>query len=143
MEKVESIKKGFFNVVLYVAIVVGIMWGVPQLLSWNLGTPYPIAAITSGSMWPALKKGDVVLIKYIPKEEMRVGDIVVWRNEKGFTIHRVVTLDEQTLTTKGDANFSEDAPVHYGDVVWRTVMFQGTPFRIPYVGFVSLLRQGI
>ena len=109
------------NLVIYVAIVALIVFGLPRFLSWSLGTQYPIAAITSGSMWPILKTGDIVLIKKIPKEDIKVGDIVVWQNQKGFTIHRVAKLDADTLTTKGDANFTDDPPVKYSEVIGRTV----------------------
>jgi signal peptidase len=126
------------NIAIYAAIVFAIVYGVPRLLVWKLGTEYPIAAITSGSMWPALKIGDIVLIKKVDKEEIAVGDIVVWSNEKGFTIHRVAELGEKTLTTKGDGNFTNDAPVPYEDVVGETVQFRGKPFRIPYFGYISV-----
>lgn len=136
-----------FNIVLYGAIVGAIVWGVPRYLSWKLDTTYPIAAITSGSMWPQLKRGDVVLIKHVPKNEIAMGDIVVWRNEKGFTIHRVVKLDADTLTTKGDANFANDPPVRYEDVIGKTVSFGSHTLRIPYVGLIAVLageyRRGV
>ena len=127
------------NVLIYVAIVAAIVYGVPKFLSWKLGTEFPIAAITSGSMWPVLKEYDVVLIKKVPKDAIHVGDIVVWQNVKGFTIHRVAKLDQDTLTTKGDANFTEDKPVAYADVIGKTVMIGSTPLRIPYLGYVSVI----
>ena len=127
------------NLVIYVVIVAGIVWGLPKFLSWKLGTQYPIAAITSGSMWPILKIGDIVLIKKVPTQDIKVGDIVVWQNQKGFTIHRVAKLDTDTLTTKGDANFTEDPPVKYEEVIGRTVYLSGnTPLRIPYFGYISV-----
>ena len=60
MSKTLSILKDF---ILYVVILATILFGVPRFLSWYLETPYPIAAITSGSMWPALKEGDLVFIE--------------------------------------------------------------------------------
>ena len=128
-----------FNFLVYVAIVGGIVWGLPQFLSWKFGTPYPIAAITSGSMWPSLQEGDLIFIRSVPKEELAVGDVVVWQNNKGFTIHRIVKLSANTLTTKGDANFKEDEPVSYDGVVGRTLLWsEGKPVRIPYLGFISV-----
>mgnify|MGYP001617758227 FL=1 len=135
-------KLGWFllNLLIYLAIVALIVWGLPQFLSWKLGTQYPIAAITSGSMWPALKEDDIVLIKKIPKEEIKVGDIVVWTNDKGFTIHRVVKLNPNTLVTKGDANFAQDPPVKYEEIVGRTVYWKDSkPLRIPYFGYIAVI----
>ena len=40
-------------------------------LSWYLDTPYPMAAITSGSMWPVLKEGSLVFIKSVKKKKLK------------------------------------------------------------------------
>lgn len=135
--------KFILNIVIYVAIVAAIVYGLPKFLTWYLGTNYPIAAITSGSMWPVLHIGDLVLIQKISKEEIKVGDIVVWRNQKGFTIHRVTKLNESTLVTKGDGNFTSDEPVRYSDVIGRTVMHGSSPLRIPYMGYISVWAAGL
>ena len=104
------------NAVIYIAIIVSITVGIPKFLSWYLGTPYPMATITSGSMWPALKEGDLVFIKGIrDRAQITIGDIIVYRNKENntFTIHRVVALGNDEITTQGDANFTKDAPVKY------------------------------
>ena len=85
--------KILINLFIYMAIVGAIVYGLPKFLSWSLNTPYPMAAITSGSMWPALNEGDLVFIKGgLKKEDLKEGDVVVYRNERGgsFTIHRIV-----------------------------------------------------
>jgi len=104
--------KFILNIVIYAAIVGAIVYGLPYYLTKKLGTNYPIAAITSGSMWPVLHIGDLVLIQKIAKEDIKVGDIIVWQNAKGlpagrqgFTIHRVTKLSEKTLVTKGGRQF--------------------------------------
>ena len=134
----KSLLKFLLNVAIYVAVVVAIVWGAPKLLSDQLGTQYPIASITSGSMWPELKEGDMIFIKSVPKEALEIGDVVVWQNPRGFTIHRLVKLNETTFVTKGDANFKEDDPVRYEDLVGRTVEFRGWPIRLPYFGYVTI-----
>ena len=127
-----------FNLIIYIAIVGGVVIGFPRVLSWYLDTPYPMAAITSGSMWPALKEGSLVFIKSVDKSEIKVGDIVVYKNDKGFTIHRVAELRENDLTTKGDANFQKDAPAKYEDIIGKTLTVWGKPFAIPYLGLISV-----
>ena len=134
----KRVLKFFLNVGIYAAIVVGMLFGLPRFLSWYLETPYPMAAITSGSMWPVLNEGDLVFIEGVKREEIKEGDIVVWRNPQGFTIHRVVRLDADTLVTKGDANFTEDKPVAYADVVGRTAKVFGRNARLPYFGMVTV-----
>src|SRR3989344_3667931 len=132
------------NIAIYLAIVGIVIYGLPYYLTKKLGTDYPIAAITSGSMWPVLHIGDLVLIKSVSKEDLKVGDIIVWQNpstssgQAGFTIHRIAKLNENTLVTKGDGNFTEDSPVKYSDVIGRTVYRNGNPVRIPYMGYISV-----
>ncbi len=130
--------KFLLNVVIYIAVVVGLVWGLPIALSKLLKTPYPMASITSGSMWPVLKTGDLILIQGAKKEDIRIGDVVVWKNVNGFTIHRVVQLTDKILVTKGDGNFKEDEPVKYEDVVGKAVSVNGKYVRIPYLGFVTI-----
>ncbi len=125
---------------IYIAIFFLIAYGTPKILSSLLGTQYPIASITSSSMWPALKEGDVVFIRGINgKADLRIGDIVVYRNENGFTIHRIEKLGESELTTKGDANNVSDLPVKYTDIVGKAVETRGKIVRIPYLGRLSTL----
>src|SRR3989338_11319760 len=108
----KKIIKSIIERIVYLIIFIAIVYGTPKLLVIILQTDYPIASITSSSMWPALKEGDIIFIKGgSVKTEVRVGDIVVYRNGRGFTIHRVIEMSENTLTTKGDANNVDDPPV--------------------------------
>ena len=139
-KKKGSALKSLIGWVVYLLILVGLVVGTPKALSYILKTEYPMAAITSGSMWPALKKGDMVLIKGIyGKDEFGVGDIVVYKNLQGFTIHRVEEKLANTVITKGDANTTLDTPVKYEDIIGKTVEFRGKPFRIPFLGNVSII----
>ena len=141
----RKILKLFLNITIYTAIVVGTIYGLPKFLSWYLNTTYPMAAITSGSMWPVLKEGDLIFIEGIAKEELAVGDVVVYRNHDGgtFTIHRIVDLREDELVTKGDANFNKDDPIAYEDVVGRTVTVRGSYLRLPHLGAITVMANGI
>ena len=129
------------ELVIYVGIFGGLLWGLPKGLSNYLKTPYPMAAITSGSMWPALAQGDLVFIRgQQTKETIAVGDVVVWRGEdsKGFVIHRVIEMREDTFITKGDANFTDDEPVRYEQLVGKAIALKnGKLFHIPYLGTVT------
>ena len=135
--------KSIIEWVIGAMIVIAIAYGTPVALSKILGTEYPVASITSSSMWPALKKGDIVFIKNVEKSELEVGDVIVYRNEKGFTVHRITELNDKTLRTKGDANNISDRPIKYDKVVGRVVEWNGKPFRIPYFGKISMLISEI
>ncbi|MBU1164751.1 signal peptidase I [Patescibacteria group bacterium] len=126
--------------ILWIALVAGLIWGLPRALSWYLKTPYPMAAITSGSMWPALHTSDLVFIQGVTKaeEQVEVGDIVVFVNKKNaFTIHRVMEKNEATLITKGDANNVADPAISYDDVIGKLYTIGDWNARIPKLGFIS------
>jgi len=79
--------------------------------------------VTSGSMEPAIHVGDAALIKPVPPEAIRVGDVVTYAalEGKGTTTHRVVGIKEIKgriyFQTKGDANATPDPNLTYGGAV--------------------------
>ncbi len=123
---------------LYVAFIAGAIYFVPQILSGVLDTPHPMAAVSSQSMWPTLKKGDLIFVKGVDKlEDLEVGDIIAFEHPKGITVHRVVEVRGDLITTKGDGNQAEDAPIHFDQVVGRVVTIGGRLARVPYVGSIA------
>jgi len=142
--KKRKIVIAILETVFYILIFLLIAWGTPAGLKIALKTDYPIAAITSSSMWPILKQGDIVLIKGVyGKENVEVGDIVVYNNSEesqdsvNFTIHRIVQKEEDSFITKGDANNTEDIPVEYDKLIGKTVNYNAKPVRIPILGKLS------
>ena len=132
------------SMLIYILITGGILFGVPRGLSYALKTEFPMAAITSGSMWPELKIGSLVFIEGIDGRDAEIGDIIVFTNQnETFTIHRVAELKESTLTTKGDANFDADEPVLYEDVIGRTVTVFERPLSIPYIGSITVFASNL
>jgi len=142
--------KSIIEILVYIIVIAVLAIGTPKALVYILGTEYPIASITSGSMWPELKKGDLVFIEYVDKADLKVGDIIVYKNlltgsrqVSGFTIHRIVELNEDTLKTKGDANNVSDLPVKYDEVIGRTVNWKEKPLRIPQIGKLTIWASGL
>ena len=71
----KTLKKSI-SWIMYIAILVGLIFGIPKGLAYVLDTEHPMASITSGSMWPSLKRGDLILIKGIHnKEEIKYENI--------------------------------------------------------------------
>ncbi len=158
----NSFLKKLLGWVLYIALLAGLVYGTPRVLTHYLKTNYPMASITSGSMWPALKTGDLVFIKGVTsKDEVQVGDIIVYTNPSAssgqvpsalqsnsgqtslgqaptFTIHRLIEKNPETVVTKGDANDVSDTPVAYSQIIGKAVTFRGQPIRIPYLGDISI-----
>ena len=135
-------KKTFKNIifwVIYLVILAGLIYGIPRGLAYVLKTNHPMASITSGSMWPSLKKGDLILIKGVEnRDEVKTGDIVVYTNPRGFTIHRIVEIDGDKVVTKGDANNVKDAAISFDEIVGKPLSLGEKPVRVPFLGMISV-----
>ena len=106
-----------------------------------MGVEEPLLVVISNSMWPELSRGDIVIVQAVDPDSVKVDDVIVFRHEHGLTVHRVVSLDEWTITTKGDANPKEDSPIYYDDVVGRVPSMGNTLIRIPWAGHFALLAN--
>lgn len=77
----------------------------------------------TGSMAPALQPGDLVIVKQVPIDTIRLGDVIGVRTSEGAVIvHRVKRLagqgDAIGVTTQGDANpTSEQWTIRRGEDV--------------------------
>ena len=69
---------------------------------------YGASVVLTGSMEPTISQGDLILIR--AEEGYEVDDIVVYQSGNISVVHRVVSIDEETVVTKGDANNSSDEP---------------------------------
>ena len=129
---------GAIKLVLYVAFVAAAIYFTPKILAKALHTQYPLATITSGSMWPVLKTDDLIVMRGISGSEAKIGQIIVYQNTaQGFTIHRLIRKEEGMLVTKGDANEAEDPPISEQDVIGRALYIGNNPVRIPYLGAIA------
>ena len=70
---------------------------------------YGISVVLSGSMEPSISVDDVVIVKECKAYE--IGDIVVYQSGGELVLHRLIALDGNTATMKGDANDTADEPV--------------------------------
>ena len=81
-----------------------------------LGAERPMMAVVSRSMEPTLNVGDLVVIKGVSIDEVKVGDIIVYYNplSRILVVHRVIDIQEDDgrilLYTKGDNNATNPLP---------------------------------
>lgn len=104
----------------------------------------PLLTVKSGSMEPILSIGDVILIEPVSRQDLKVGDVVVFYRPgtDQLIVHRIVRKTELGVYTKGDANPGIDpwSPIPYENVVGRW-----TGFKIPSwtgIGYLSLFLSG-
>lgn len=126
---------------LYVVFIVGAAYLAPRAISRALDTPHPMAAITSQSMFPTLKRGDMVFIQGVDKvTDLEVGDIIAYDDDvSGLVIHRIIEIDGEKLHTIGDANLSPDDWISFDQVVGRTLTLAGRMAKVPYLGNLPIL----
>jgi hypothetical protein len=72
-------------------------------------------------MIPAIWPGDVVAVRRSELGELRLGQIVLYRQERGLVAHRIVHIHGDLLTTRGDTLQSDDPPVKASDLVGQVV----------------------
>jgi signal peptidase len=110
-------------------------------LRFFLATDTPLIALSTGSMSPTVEAGDLLIVKGVQPEKIKVGDIIVFDPPEegvGRTIHRVngtQSLANGTLTfkTKGDANSDVDPYTVYPENIHGQVIY-----RMPYIGYIFL-----
>ena len=108
------------------------------------GRVVPFLVVESGSMYPVLKVGDVIVINGVKPEDLRVGDVIVYYKPgtSELIVHRIVKITRSGVYTKGDANPGIDiwCPIPYENIVGRW-----SGLKIPYwlgVGYISLFLNG-
>jgi signal peptidase len=95
--------------------------------------------VRSGSMTPAIRTGDVVVVRPIAPSEAKVGDIVTFKDPDGsgrLLVHRVRTIvphrSRYFFTTQGDANSTREHWSVPADGTIGTVVY-----RVPLLGFAA------
>jgi signal peptidase I len=133
--------KNLSLIVMFLAVILLSVFGIPALLESALGVEQPVLTVTSGSMWPELSRGDIVFVKKIGIEDIEVGSVIVFRHENGLAVHRVIKIEGTRITTKGDANPLADLPITYNDVIGRIPTIGSKLIKIPWVGHFSLIEE--
>lgn len=97
-----------------VSLILGVniyLWNASSLVGDQMPMPfgYGAAVVLSGSMEPELSVDDVILVH--ATGDYAVDDVVVYQSQSSLVVHRVVATDATTLTTRGDANNTDDEPI--------------------------------
>jgi signal peptidase len=79
---------------------------------------YTLLEVTSGSMQPTLNIQDILLVK-ITKDNLKVDDIIAFQQGKDIITHRIIYIDNDTITVKGDSNNVSDTPISINQVIGK------------------------
>lgn len=67
---------------------------------------------TSGfSMWPFIRPKEKLVIKKFPADDLRAGDIILYRVNNQLICHRLVRKNKDFLYTRGDNSLSAPEPI--------------------------------
>jgi signal peptidase len=119
------------------ALLVALSIAAAVLLPALLG--YQRYAIASGSMTGTHDRGSLVFSEVVPVASLRAGDVITYQPPAGagpghLITHRIVSIRDGVLRTKGDANATADP--------WRFTLSEPTQaraaFSVPYAGYLLL-----
>ena len=129
---------------------------VARFLSVWAGTPFPIDLVTSDSMNPTLMEGDVVAWTPTRIQDIKVGDVIVykshvhWPGDK-IVVHRVNDILTSSsgkilLETKGDNNEWTDQKgphqledyIEEDHLMGKVISVGNTPLKIPFIGLFGV-----
>ena len=110
------------------------------VLAYIFFTPsYSLYLVRSESMRPAINMGDLIITGPVDgpiNGEIKAGKIVTFSHGKELVTHRVQSINQASLVTKGDAVEDPDPwPVILSNVSGVYL------FKIPYVGYLTSFIQ--
>lgn len=126
-----------FGKILYkimISCIIFIMiWAVVQKVSNNKFSigGIKIFTVITGSMIPVYNIGDIIIVKEVKAEELKVNDDIVYNGEKGNVrnktiTHRIVEINKKEdgnyrIVTKGVANTARDPEINQTQVIGKVI----------------------
>lgn len=113
------------SIILVLIFIYVIVW-VPNVFG------YKPLIVLSGSMEPTYKKQSIIYYKKVEREDIKIGDIITFKGNKNELIsHRIVDIENDSFTTRGDANKVNDIDkVNYNNIYGKNINLN-----IAYVGY--------
>lgn len=116
-KRVKKILRYIILAILGIVLGLNLYWlNAAKLVGNQVPMPfgYGASVVLSGSMEPKIAVGDLILIR--EADSYAVGDIVVYQSCTISVVHRIVSIDGETVTTRGDANNSDDKPFPVSEI---------------------------
>lgn len=122
---------GRILLLIVISLVIGIKvytWNAQTLTGNSMPMPFGwgVSVVLSGSMEPELSVNDMVFVQ--EQDSYSENDVVVYQDGSSLVIHRIISIDGDTVITKGDANNTADKPITLSAIKGKEMA------RIPAVG---------
>jgi signal peptidase len=94
-----------------------------------IGQGRSVQIIASGySMFPFLRKGDLLTVEPVSMDKIKRGDVVVFESEEKWIAHRVIRImshiNEIQFLLRGDTNLHFDEEVNHKNYIGRIKYFE-------------------
>ena len=123
-------------VIVSLAIGLGIYsWNAESLTGNKMPMPlgFGIGMVLTGSMEPEICPNDLIFV--VASDEYNVGDNVVFQDGYMLVVHRIRSIDGDTVVTYGIANSGDDPPMDVSNIKGKVA------FSLPRVGTVVTLLK--
>ncbi len=99
---------------------------------------YAVLEVVSGSMEPTIQIGDLIIIDTNEKNYQENDIVTFYDTNDSFVTHRILSIEDDQMVTKGDNNNTEDEKTPIQNIVGKYL------FRIPGLGtFLLALKNPI
>lgn len=121
----EKILHAILNIIIVIVtvfvIVVGYNYIQLQIMNKDYTNlfGYTLFEVSTGSMAKTLNVYDVVIVKIT--KEVETDDIVTFKLEDELITHRIININGNEITTKGDANNTEDKTITKDAIIGKVV----------------------
>lgn len=104
---------------------------------------FDFTVVLSGSMAPAMEKGDLVILRPNNSNLLKIGDIVQYKKagkKSQNVLHRITAIESRGIRTKGDANSAPDPVLVSKSEINGVAIGSLKGFGMPILLFKNLLQ---
>ena len=121
-KKVANVIVNIMLTLVFLILLIVIAIKINMLVSGNnyfLINGYSIFCVATGSMEPTISQNDIIIVK--KSDDYKVDDIITFVKGNDYITHRIVSINEETVTTKGDANNAVDVAISKDKIIGKVV----------------------
>ena len=123
MEKFEKILAQTVKIILNTIFAILSIIAIIQISIFN--KPYmelfghSVFQVKTGSMSGTLEVEDIIVVKLT--KDVAKNDIITFLQDDAIITHRILEIEDETITTKGDANNTKDEPINKEQIIGKVV----------------------